>query len=51
MALVDEIQAQARDADQDSAFLAERLVELGEQISDELHAISERLGRLESRLK
>lgn len=51
MALVDEIQAQARDADQDSALLAERLVELGERISDELHAISERLGRLESRLK
>jgi GT2 family glycosyltransferase len=51
MALMDEIQAQARDADQDSALLAERLVELGEQISDELHAISERLGRLESRLK
>jgi GT2 family glycosyltransferase len=51
MALVDEIQAQARDADQDSALLAERLVELGERISDELHAISERLERLESRLK
>ena len=50
-ALVDEIQAQARDADQDSALLAERLVELRERISDELHAISERLGRLESRLK
>jgi GT2 family glycosyltransferase len=50
-ALVDEIQAQARDADQDNALLAERLVELGERISDELHAISERLGRLESRLK
>jgi GT2 family glycosyltransferase len=50
-ALVDEIQAQARDADQDSALLAERLVELGERISDEFHAISERLGRLESRLR
>ncbi len=50
-ALVDEIQAQTRDADQNSALLAERLVELGERISDELHTISERLGRLESRLK
>jgi GT2 family glycosyltransferase len=50
-ALVDEIQAQARDADQDSALLAERLVELGERIADELHAINERLGRLENRLR
>ena len=50
-ALVDEIQALAHDADQNSALLAERLVELGERISDELHAISERLEKLESRLK
>jgi hypothetical protein len=50
-ALVDEIQAQAHDADQDSALLAERLVELGERITDELHAINERLGRLENRLR
>jgi len=51
MTLVDEIQAQARDADQDSALLAERLVELGERISDDLYAISERLGRLENGLR
>jgi GT2 family glycosyltransferase len=50
-ALVDEIQAQTRDADQDSALLAERLVDLGERIADELHAINERLGRLENRLR
>jgi len=50
-ALVDEIQAQARDADQDSALLAERLVEMGERIADELHAINERLGRLENGLR
>lgn len=50
-ALMDEVQAQARDADQDSTLLAERLVELGEQIADELHAINERLGRLENGLK